>query len=160
METVPGVTTEVRGSSVTVLWDENGIGFSLDDCDKELRAGDPRIEVMRKNRPSTVAGVTDDAFPKSVDLANNSPDRLQVVCMPLQSGEDLIIGKRLRETLGAAHARSPDHRNGFQLQSADPVRFEAHILARRFVCAARFKEDMVEGCQEPGGIEDAGCYFL
>ena len=112
VETVPGVTTEVRGSSVTVLWDEKGIGFSLDDCDKELRAGDPRIEVMRKNRPSTVAGVTDDAFPKSVDLASKSPDRLQVVCMPLQPGEDLIIGKRLREILGAAHARSRVARAG------------------------------------------------
>ncbi len=112
VQTVPGVTTEVRGSSVTVLWDEKGMGFSLDDCDKELREGDPRIEVMRKNRPSTVPGVTDDAFPKSWDLADKGPDRLRVVCMPLQPGEDLIIGNRLREILGAAHARARVARAG------------------------------------------------
>ena len=112
VETVPGVTAEVRGSSVAVLWDEKGIGFSVADCDKELREGDPRIEVLRKNRPSTVPGVTDDAFPKSWDLADKGPDRLRVVCMPLQPGEDLIVGKRLREILGAAHARSRAARAG------------------------------------------------
>jgi L-seryl-tRNA(Ser) seleniumtransferase len=52
VETVPGVTTSVqipeggnRYPTLTVHWDEAAWKFTVADCDRELRAGEPRIEV-------------------------------------------------------------------------------------------------------------------
>jgi L-seryl-tRNA(Ser) seleniumtransferase len=53
VETVPGVTTEIkipedgnRYPTLTVKWDEQAAGFSVADCDRALRDGEPRIEVL------------------------------------------------------------------------------------------------------------------
>jgi L-seryl-tRNA(Ser) seleniumtransferase len=103
VETVPGVTTEIhipedgnRYPTLTVKWDEEKWNFSVADCDRELRAGNPRIEVLTMANPSLVPAV--------VERSPKSPRRnvLQIVSMTLQPGEDLIVGRRLREILNNA----------------------------------------------------------
>jgi L-seryl-tRNA(Ser) seleniumtransferase len=100
VETVPGVTTEIkipkdgnRYPTLTVNWDQEQWNFSVADCDRELRASNPRIEVLTMSNPSLVPAV-DERSPKS-------PRRnvLQIVSMTMQPGEDLIVGRRLREIL-------------------------------------------------------------
>ncbi len=104
VETVPGVTTKIeipaegnRYPTLTVNWDEKLFGLTVAQCDQQLRAGEPRIEVLTASNPSMVSGVHEGG-PKraqSRDLLN----RLQIVSMTLQDGEELIIGQRLREIL-------------------------------------------------------------
>jgi L-seryl-tRNA(Ser) seleniumtransferase len=103
VETVPGVTTEVkipedgnRYPTLTVKWDEQAWNFNVADCDRQLREGEPRIEVLTASNPSLVPAVQ-EGDPKT-PLHN----RLQIISMTLQPGEDLIVGKRLREILAAA----------------------------------------------------------
>ena len=57
--TVPGVQTKIeipeegnRYPTLIVSWDEGAWGFSVADCDKKLREGAPRIEVLTSNNPS------------------------------------------------------------------------------------------------------------
>ena len=64
VETVPGVTTEVkipedgnRYPTLTVKWDEDAWKFSVADCDRALREGEPRIEVLTSSNPSLVPAV-------------------------------------------------------------------------------------------------------
>src|SRR5579885_2820905 len=103
VETVPGVTTEIqipedgnRYPTLTVKWDEAKWNFSVADCDRELRTGNPRIEVLTMANPSLVPAV--------VERGPKSPRRnvLQIVSMTLQPGEDLIVARRLREILNNA----------------------------------------------------------
>jgi len=105
-ETVPGVTTEIKipkgdnsFPTLTVRWDEQALGFTVADCDKKLREGEPRIEVLSENNPSLVPGVREGIPNPKVP---KRPDQLQIITMTLKHGEDLIIGRRLREILSAA----------------------------------------------------------
>jgi L-seryl-tRNA(Ser) seleniumtransferase len=59
VDTVPGVKTEIqipedgnRYPTLIVTWDEDAWGFTVADCDKKLREGDPRIEVLRPAIPA------------------------------------------------------------------------------------------------------------
>ena len=106
VETVPGVTTEITipedGNSyptLTVNWDEKQFGFTVTQCDQELRAGEPRIEVLTANNPSLVPAVH-EGDPKNKH--HREANRLQIVSMTLQDGEELIVGQRLRQILAAA----------------------------------------------------------
>ena len=61
VETVPGVTTDItvpkEGNSyptLTVHWDEQKFGLTVAECDQQLRAGEPRIEVLTNSNPSGV----------------------------------------------------------------------------------------------------------
>lgn len=108
VETVPGVTTSIAvptdGNSyptLTVSWDEEKFGLTLAECEEQLRAGEPRIEVLGGSNPSGVLG----------RLRNNDtsarrrpprPPRLQIISMTLRPGEDLIVGNRLRQILNKA----------------------------------------------------------
>jgi L-seryl-tRNA(Ser) seleniumtransferase len=104
IETVPGVTTDIsipkdgnRYPTLTVHWDEQAWKFSVADCDRELRSGDPRIEVLTASNPSLVAAVSEHQ-----DRKTPPQNQLQIVSMTLQQGEDLIVGRRLREILNTA----------------------------------------------------------
>lgn len=104
VETVPGVTTEIqipqggnRYPTLTVRWDEDAYKFTVADCDRKLREGNPRIEVLTSNNPSLVPAVTEE-HPKSPTRR----DQLRIISMTMQPGEDLIVGKRLREILSSA----------------------------------------------------------
>jgi L-seryl-tRNA(Ser) seleniumtransferase len=103
VETVPGVTTEIkipeggnRYPTLTVHWDQEAWNFTVADCDRELRAGNPRIEVLTMANPSLVPAV-EERSPKSP-----RQNVLQIISMTMQPGEELIVGRRLREILNAA----------------------------------------------------------
>jgi uncharacterized pyridoxal phosphate-dependent enzyme len=108
VETVPGVSTRIyvpqEGNSYPTLqvnWDEQKFGLTIDQCDEQLRAGNPRIEVLTNSNPSMVR-----AAEEGHDAKHEAPkNRLEIVSMTLQDGEDLMVGKRLREILSAAKAR-------------------------------------------------------
>jgi uncharacterized pyridoxal phosphate-dependent enzyme len=110
LDTVPGVKTEIRipeeGNrypTLTVNWDEDAWGFSVADCDKKLREGAPRIEVLTSSNPSLVPAVREGyENPK----AAKSRDQIEIVSMTLQPGEDLIVARRLREILNAARKKA------------------------------------------------------
>lgn len=110
VDTVPGVTTEIRipegGNrypTLNVGWDEEAWGFTVADCDRRLREGEPRIEVLTSNNPSLVPAVHEGyENPK----AAKRRDRIGIVSMTLQPGEDLIVGKRLRDILKQARNKA------------------------------------------------------
>jgi uncharacterized pyridoxal phosphate-dependent enzyme len=101
-ETVPGVTTSIEipvGSNsyptLTVHWDEAAFGLTVAQCVEELAAGEPRIEAL-----STLGNRS--LLPPLRKSTANVVNKLQVVSMTLQPGEDLIVGRRLREVLNKA----------------------------------------------------------
>ena len=104
-ETVPGVTTDIqtptngnRYPTLTVKWDEEAFKLTVAECAKKLRTGDPPIEVLTNNNPSTVPGVHIERDPKA-PAPTRRPDSLRIVSLTLQPGEELIVGKRIREVL-------------------------------------------------------------
>jgi L-seryl-tRNA(Ser) seleniumtransferase len=104
VETVPGVSTEItipedgnRYPTLTVSWDEKAWNFSVADCDRALREGNPRIEVLTMANPSLVTAVSEHHDSKTPRV-----NKLQIISMTMQPGEDLIVGQRLREILKAA----------------------------------------------------------
>ncbi len=106
VETVPGVTTEIqtpqggnRYPTLTVNWDEAAFKMNVQECAQKLRDGSPRIEVLTGNNPSTVPGVH-EGDPKNPRPPR--PDALRIISMTLQPGEDVLVGRRLREILNAA----------------------------------------------------------
>jgi L-seryl-tRNA(Ser) seleniumtransferase len=106
VETVPGVTTEVqipqggnRYPTLTVKWDEAAFKMNVQECAIKLRNGTPRIEVLTGNNPSTVPGVR-EGDPKTPRPPR--PDALRIISMTLQAGEDVLVGRRLREVLSEA----------------------------------------------------------
>ena len=111
VETVPGVTTNIHipkeGNSyptLTVTWDEKQFGLTVAQCDQQLRAGEPRIEVLTNTNPSLVPVVREGDDPKG--QPEDHPNRLQIVSMTLREGEDLTVGNRLRQILTAARKQA------------------------------------------------------
>jgi L-seryl-tRNA(Ser) seleniumtransferase len=110
VETVPSVTTKVyvpeEGNSyptLKVLWDEQKFGLTVAQCDEQLRAGNPRIEVLTNSNPSIVPAVEEGGANDEKHQA--PPNQLEIVSMTLEPGEDLIVGRRLREILNAARTK-------------------------------------------------------
>ena len=104
--TVAGVKTDIhvpkegnRYPTLTVSWDQQAWGFTVDDCARKLSEGEPRIEVLTKSNPSLVPAVI-EGNPNRKEPQTN--DQLQIVSMTLRPGEDMIVGRRLREILSAA----------------------------------------------------------
>jgi L-seryl-tRNA(Ser) seleniumtransferase len=104
VETVPGVTTNItipkdgnRYPTLTVNWDEQKWNFSVADCDRKLREGEPRIEVLTASNPSLVPAVSEHH-----DSKTPRENKLQIISMTMQTGEELIVGRRLREILNTA----------------------------------------------------------
>lgn len=111
VQTVPGVTTSITipqeensYPTLTVKWDVQRFGLTVDQCAQQLREGEPRIEVLTNNNPSGVPAVREGDDPKAKEEA--PPDELQIVSMTLQSGEDLTVGNRLRQILDKARKQS------------------------------------------------------
>jgi len=114
VEAVPGVTTRIvvpesgnRYPTLEVFWDEGALGFTVADCDRALRAGEPRIEVLTESNPSLIAGAEADTAPDVTALEKGARDRIRIVSMTLQDGEERIVGRRLSEILDAARRRAP-----------------------------------------------------
>jgi seryl-tRNA(Sec) selenium transferase len=111
VQTVPGVNTSIETPpdensypTLTVTWDEKKLGLTVAECDQQLRAGEPRIEVLTNSNPS---GVLDRI--RSNDPGRQQrqqPNRLQIISVTMQPGEDLIVGNRLRQILDKARKQS------------------------------------------------------
>ena len=110
VDTVPGVTSEIAipkgGNSyptLTVNWDETKFGLTVAQCAQQLRDGEPRIEVLTNSNPS---GVLARLRNGEESQRPGHPNRLQIISMTLQPGEDLIVGNRLRKVLNQARKQS------------------------------------------------------
>jgi L-seryl-tRNA(Ser) seleniumtransferase len=110
IDTVPGVTTSTyvpddgnRYPTLTVKWDQRGWGFSISDCVRELRAGDPVIEVLGADNPSLVTAVR-EGNPNRKE--RKDPDHIELVSMTIKPGEEIVVGQRLRAVLGAAQKKA------------------------------------------------------
>jgi L-seryl-tRNA(Ser) seleniumtransferase len=111
VNTVPGAKTEIytpddgnRYPTLRVSWDQQGWGFRAADCVRKLREGNPVIEVLGPDNPSLVPAVR-EGNPNPDKKEIKQPDRLELVSMTIQPGEELIVGQRLRAIL--AGARKP-----------------------------------------------------
>jgi seryl-tRNA(Sec) selenium transferase len=109
VDTVPGVTSDIAipkgGNSyptLTVNWDEAKFGLTVAQCAQQLRDGEPRIEVLTDSNPSGVLA----RLRKGDEGCPGHPNRLQIISMTLQPGEDLIVGNRLRKILNQARKQS------------------------------------------------------
>jgi uncharacterized pyridoxal phosphate-dependent enzyme len=109
VETVPGVKTETfvpddgnRYPTLKVSWDQQGWGYTITDCVQALRAGDPVIEVLGADNPSLVPAVREGIQKPGRKEPKPEVDHIELVSMTIQPGEEMIIGQRLRELLGAA----------------------------------------------------------
>ncbi len=110
VETVPGVTTSTyvpddgnRYPTLRVQWDQHAWGFSIFDCVRELRAGDPVIEVLGADNPSLVTAVR-EGNPNRKE--RKEPDHIELVSMTIQPGEEMVVGQRLRAILSAAQKKA------------------------------------------------------
>ena len=110
VETVPAVKTETytpddgnRYPTLKISWDQQAWGFSISDCVRELRAGDPVIEVLGADNPSLVRAVR-EGNPNHKEP--KGPDHIELVSMTIKPGEEIIVGQRLRAILGAAQKKA------------------------------------------------------
>ena len=110
VETVPGVKTDTytpddgnRYPTLKISWDQQAWGFSISDCVRELRAGDPVIEVLGADNPSLVRAVR-EGNPNHKEP--KGPDHIELVSMTIKPGEEIIVGQRLRAILGAAQKKA------------------------------------------------------
>ena len=111
VDTVPGVTTSIETPkdensypTLTVGWDAKKFGFTVADCDQQLREGEPRIEVLTSTNPSGVLDRIPSAHTSEPRRAR--PNQLQIISVTMQPGEDLIVGNRLRQILDKARKQS------------------------------------------------------
>ena len=112
VETVPGVETSIKipegGNSyptLTVSWDQEAFKFTVADCDRELRAGEPRIEVLTSSNPSFVPAAY-EGMQAGRKPTERRADRLQIISMTMKDGEELIVGRRLRDILMTASRKA------------------------------------------------------
>ena len=110
VDTVPGVKTDVyipddgnRYPTLKLSWDQKAWSYSLSDCVRELRQGDPIIEVVGVDNPSLVTAVR-EGNPNRKE--HKDPDHIELVSMTIQPGEEIVVGQRLRAILGAAQKKS------------------------------------------------------
>ena len=111
VETVPGVAASITiptdGNSfptLSVSWDEKKFGLTVAECGEQLRAGEPRIDVMDGSNASGV--LSRNRKTDSAQRRPGRPARLQIISMTLQPGEDLIVGNRLRQILNKARKQA------------------------------------------------------
>jgi L-seryl-tRNA(Ser) seleniumtransferase len=114
VETVPGVKTETyipddgnRYPTLRVSWDQTAWGFTIADCVKNLREGDPVIEVLGVDNPSLVSAVREGVEkPKPNPKELKEQNHIELVSMTIQPGEEMIVGHRLREILNDARRKA------------------------------------------------------
>jgi len=108
VETVPGVATKTyipddgnRYPTLKISWDQKAWGFTMADCVRALREGDPVIEVLGADNPSLVKAVR-EGNPNPTSKERPEADHIELVSMTIQPGEEVVVGQRLRTILGAA----------------------------------------------------------
>lgn len=110
VETVPGVTTRTyvpqtsnSYPTLVISWDEKGWGLSVAECTRRLLEGTPSIVVLTQDNPS---GVLARIPRKHTESHHLHPNELQIVSMSLRPGEEIIVGKRIRQILATARKSS------------------------------------------------------
>jgi uncharacterized pyridoxal phosphate-dependent enzyme len=113
VETVPGVETKIyipddgnRFPTLKLSWDQKAWGFTIADCVRALREGDPVIEVLGADNPSLVKAVR-EGNPNPTSKERKEPGHIELVSMTIQPGEEVVVGRRLRDILGAAQKGKP-----------------------------------------------------
>ena len=106
VDTVPGVRTDVyipedgnRYPTLRVYWNQSAWGLTTSDCVRMLRENDPIIEVLGADNPSLVSTVR-EGNPNRKERKES--DHIELVSMTIQPGEEMVVGKKLREILSAA----------------------------------------------------------
>jgi len=121
VESVPGVNGEIfmppgvgqHFPWLAVDWDERAFGLTVHECWEKLREGNPRIEVLINNNPSAVPGVEEQAPKQSAGVRPGKGGRgpnaetLQIISLNIEPGQELVIGKRLRDILREARQHAP-----------------------------------------------------
>ena len=101
--TVPGVETKVftpeenQCPTLSISWDQKAWRYSTADCAKQLLEGTPGIAVLTEDNPSDVLSQKPGAA-----KTRRKDDKLQIVSMTLRPGEEIIVGKRLKQLLTQA----------------------------------------------------------
>jgi uncharacterized pyridoxal phosphate-dependent enzyme len=107
VETVPGVETKVftpeenQCPTLSISWDQKAWRYSTADCAKQLLEGTPGIAVLTEDNPSDVLSQKPTA--KRVPRKD---DKLQIVSMTLRPGEEIIVGKRIKQLLVQARRQA------------------------------------------------------
>jgi hypothetical protein len=113
VSTVPGVQKSIgtppseKGNSyptLTIIWDANKFGLTANQCGKQLREGDPRIDVWTGFNFSGV--LAREQADKLYDPDTTGPNQLQIFTVTLQRGEHLIVGNRIRQVLEKARKQT------------------------------------------------------
>jgi uncharacterized pyridoxal phosphate-dependent enzyme len=106
VDTVPGVKTDVyipedgnRYPTLRIYWDQSAWGLTTSACVRMLRENDPIIEVLGADNPSLVSTVR-EGNPNRKE--RKEADHIELVSMTIKPGEEIIVGKKLREILSAA----------------------------------------------------------
>jgi len=81
--------------TLTINWDEAGFGMTVAQCVEELRQGEPCIEMLSTQGNRSL-------LPPLRKADAHTVNKLQVVSMTLQPGEELVVGRRVREVLNKA----------------------------------------------------------
>lgn len=109
VSTVPGVETRIytpetnQYPTLVVSWDESARGYTVADCARDLLDGSPSIAVLTDDNPSDVLSRKQTA---GTSLKGAQPNKLEIVSMTLKAGEEIIVGRRLRELLSAAGVKA------------------------------------------------------
>lgn len=108
IQTIPDVQTSIAtpegGNSyptLSVSWDQKSWSYTIQDCARELLAGTPSIAVLTNDNPSDVLS----RAPDKTKVPPGADDHLEIISMTLKPGEEIIVGRRLRQLLTAARAR-------------------------------------------------------
>ncbi|HYK35321.1 aminotransferase class V-fold PLP-dependent enzyme [Alloacidobacterium sp.] len=107
--TVPGVETKIytpetnQYPTLTVSWNEPVWDYTVADCARDLLDGTPSIAVLTDDNPSDV--LSRKNIPSKI-TKGSQPNKLEIVSMTLKPGEEIIVGKRLRQLLSAASGKA------------------------------------------------------
>jgi uncharacterized pyridoxal phosphate-dependent enzyme len=114
VETVPGVQTSIKTPVPTesdsfptliVSWDEQKFGLTVAQCNEQLKAGEPRIEVQtNENASGVLARIKTPAEP--FGIGRPTTNQMRILPITMQPGEELIVGNRLRQILDKARKQS------------------------------------------------------
>jgi uncharacterized pyridoxal phosphate-dependent enzyme len=114
VETVPGVQTSIKTPPPTesdsfptliVSWDEQRFGLTVAQCNEQLRAGEPRIEVQtNENASGVIARIKTPSAP--FGIGRPTTNQLRILPITMQPGEELIVGNSLRKILDKARKQS------------------------------------------------------
>ena len=112
--TVPGVQTSIKTPAafesdafptLHVHWDEQKFGLTVAQCNEQLKAGNPRIEVQtNENASGVLARIKTPSEP--FGIGRPTTNEMRILPITMQPGEELIVGNRLRQILDKARKQS------------------------------------------------------